>query len=221
MPYLSIPENFYAVVDADTKVVLPDIITCMGICITASDNRKVIAHCADMPGYPVRKTNEKMHPLPYDHLAMEEFSSSIFEFLLEQLNISKADIKEVKIFGYYRKRVDIFETQENDGVSDDDVRQVISSQFNITPKQVHLNPLRKVNYGVNPDGSVVALPEFEDLIADIEFENVLFHERNANTPFKMSTLEMNHRMFRTKAEKIYAKDDLVLNDFSSSELIFK
>ncbi|KTD65969.1 hypothetical protein [Legionella shakespearei] len=220
MPLLSIPENYYAVVDANTKVVLPAIITCMGICITAFDNRKVVAHYADLPGYPFRKPNRTIHPLPYNFLAMEEFSSEIFEFLLGELNVSATEIKEVSVFGYYRKRVDFFQTDDNVNVSDEVVRNFVSSRLNITPKQVQLNPLRFVNYGISPEGKISVLPDLEDLIEDIESDNINFYEQRKKTPFSRAVLLRNHRMFQTGPDKKYAKDDGTLYDFDKQQLTF-
>jgi hypothetical protein len=220
MPLVSIPENFYAVVDAQTRVVLPDIITCMGICITAFDNRKVIAHHADLPGYPYKEPNERIHPLPSCLLAHEKCSSEIFEFLLEQLNISVGMIKEVAIFGYFRNRVDVFQTNNYHNVSDVVVRNFVSSRLSIRPEQIQLNPLRFVNYGISLEGKITVLPDLEELIANIESDNVRFYKLREKSPFNKSVLLTNHRMFQAGPDRNYAKDDGALYDFDKQQLSF-
>jgi hypothetical protein len=217
---LSIPENFYAVVDAKTKVVLPHIIYCMGICITASDGRKVIAHYSDLPGYPYKDLNGVVHPLPSNHLASRKFSSAIFDFLLKELNISSVEIKEVTIFGRYKKRTDVFKTKEYVDVSDQSVRDFVSSRLDIAPEQVHLNPVRKVHYGVSPEGRIIILPVMEDLIEEIERENIRFHKQSQTTPFSRTTLLANHGLFLARAQKTYAKDSEALYDIDNQALIF-
>lgn len=224
--YLSIPENFYAVADVDTKVLLPDVITCMGICITAHNNRKIVLHYADLPGYPSKKLDKKIHPLPFQFLATEKLSGVIFEFLLKKLAISSSDIKNVTVFGYYRIRTDVFPGGMNDFISDELIQNQVSSQLHIAPEQIQLIPCRYTDYGINGEGQVIVLSDAStyayDRIEQIASENIRFYEQNKHRLFNSTVIlaNCNRLQGQQNTKKVYSLDDSAVMDFDDPALRF-
>lgn len=219
--YISIPENFYCIADEHTKVILPNIITCMGICITSNDNRKIVVHCADGEGFPIREITEEKHPLPKQYHPYQSKNSTLFKFLLSELGIDKKDIKNVSIFGNYRIRKDLFRVGMHVYITESLVADFIAKEFEISSDLINIYNYRNVAIGIDLQGKVLVLPSSEDVLERMLLSHSDYFRFMKNKPFNIKLSDSALGIFEPKRiSRKYSKDDMDLIDLESPGMKF-
>lgn len=172
-----VPENTIAVITDKNKVIeTTQITSCCGLAFF-SENKTILAHIANMDGYPVKDLDENVFLIESKYR-----NSKIFDVIKESY-FNKDQIQMISVFGIYNSNAygDFYDLPTTQGDLDkSSISKFLKGKFEI---DVEINFLRGPSIYYAIDNKVIDADMYDEMLADGNSEFNSSYSDIPNFPF--------------------------------------